>query len=551
MKAARRSVLSDGRPYPGVVGGGSARQGPAAAKGAPLPGGRRAAAGGLVGAVVVIGATAVVHTFVRTVPFLPLALAQALVRAAPGGFATFFIDRLGHWALRLAVTGTVVAFIAVGVGLGLLITWVSGSVRSAAASGVLGFLPLWLVSVAFYPSPSGDTIHRLPFALVSLPIYGLGGLAAAWAQVRLQQARRRQEPDLSRRFVLRALWWGAAGVLLGVADLGRLIHRRPDPGRELLHLANVRPATRPPLSSADEAFSRVAALTPEVTSNEDFYVVDEEIIDPDIDPAVWRLNVGGVVRRPLVLTYEELRRLPAIERYQTLECISNQVGGNLISTTKWAGVPLPEILDLAGVGRDALEVVFRASGGYSDSLSIEQATDPSTLIAIGMNDHVLPRAHGFPARVLSVGTYGMKNPKWLTGIEVIDRSYHGYWEQRGWSKRAIVKTGSRIDTPTGGALVGGTVAVAGIAFAGSRGVARVEVSTDGGRSWKQAQLKQPLSDVAWRLWLYRWEARGRGQAGILVRAYDGRGIVQTKRFASPHPDGASGYDAITVRYESG
>ncbi len=543
-------MLSGDRPYPGLVGGGSTGEGPAQARAARSHG-VRPAVGGLVGAVVVIGSTAVVHTFVRAVPFLPLALAQALVRAAPGGFATFFIDRLGHWALRLAVTGTVLAFVAAGVALGLLIPRLIGLVRSAAAAGVLSFLPLWVVSVAFYPSPSGETLHRQPFALVSLPIYGMGGLAAAWAQDRLRQAPLRQEPDLSRRFVLRALWWGAASVLLGVADLGRLIHRRPDPGRELLRLANVRPATRPPLSSADEAFSRVAGLTPEVTSNEDFYVVDEEIIDPDIDPAVWRMNVGGVVRRPLILTYEELRRLPAIERYQTLECISNQVGGSLISTTKWVGVPLPEILDRVGVGRDALEVVFRASGGYSDSLPIEQAMDPSTLIAIGMNDHVLPRAHGFPARVLSVGTYGMKNPKWLTGIEVIDRSYHGYWEQRGWSKRAIVKTGSRIDTPMGGAPVAGMVAVAGIAFAGSRGVSRVEVSTDGGRSWKQAQLKQPLSDVAWRLWLYRWEARGRGQAGILVRAYDGTGIVQTKRFASPHPDGASGYDAITVRYESG
>ena len=545
-----RSVLSGGRPYPGLVGGGSARDSTAQARAAPSRG-ERSPAGGLVGAVVAIGATAVVHTFVRAVPFLPLALAQALVRAAPGGFATFFIDHLGHWALRLAVTGTVLAFIGAGAALGLLIPWLSGLVRSAAAAGLLSFLPLWLVSVAFYPSPTGQTLQPLPFALVSLPIYGFGGLAAAWAQGRLHQARLRQEPDPTRRFVLRAMWWGAAGVLLGVADLGRLVYRRPDPGRELLRLANVRPATAPPLSSADAAFSRVAGLTPEVTPNEGFYVVDEEIIDPDIDATVWRLDVGGVVRLPLAFTYEELRRLPAVERFQTLECISNPVGGNLISNAKWVGVPLPEILDRVGVGSDAVEVVFRAAGGYSDSMAIEQAVDPSTLIALGMNDHVLPRAHGFPARVLSVGTYGMKNPKWLTGIEVIDRPYQGYWEQRGWSKQAIVKTGSRLDTPTAGAHVSGTVTIAGVAFAGSRGVSRVEVSTDGGRSWNQARLKRALSSVTWRLWLYRWEARGRGQSGILVRAYDGRGIVQTRSFASPHPDGASGYDAITVRYESG
>jgi DMSO/TMAO reductase YedYZ molybdopterin-dependent catalytic subunit len=334
-----------------------------------------------------------------------------------------------------------------------------------------------------------------------------------------------------------------------VADLGRIINRRPDPGRELLRLGSVRRASAPELSAADAAFSRISGLTPEVTPNDDFYVVDEEIIDPDIDAAAWRLSVGGRVSRPLRLSYEELLRLPAVERYQTLECISNEVGGNLISTTKWIGVPLREILGRTGVARDSVEVVFRASGGYSDSLPIEQAMDADTLIALGMNDHVLPRAHGFPARLLSVGTYGMKNPKWLSGIEVVNRPHQGYWERRGWSKRAVVKTGSRIDTPSGG-QVRSPVTVAGIAFAGSRGISRVEVSTDGGRSWKPAQVKRALSPVSWRLWRYQMDAKGRGQSRILVRAYDGRGSPQTREIAPPHPDGASGYHAITVRYES-
>jgi DMSO/TMAO reductase YedYZ molybdopterin-dependent catalytic subunit len=538
-------------PILGVVGGGSAPSESPRRPADSLPGGRRAAAAGLVGAVVLLAATAVLHTFVRAVPFLPLVLAQAVVRAAPGGFATFFIERLGHWALRLAVTGTVVAFLLSGAALGLFISWLARFVRAVPVAGVLGFLPLWVVSVAVYPSPASQTLGRLPFAFASLPLYVLGGLAAAWTFVRLEKAIVRQEPDPTRRLVLRSLWWGAAAVLLGVADLGRLIYRRPDPGRELLHLANVRRATEPPSSAGDAAFSGIPGLTAEVTPNEAFYVVDEEIIDPDIDESVWRLGVGGLVAHPFHLGYGELRQLPAVERYQTLECISNEVGGDLESTAKWVGVPLPEILDRARVGRGAVEVVFRASGGYSDSLSIEQAMDPSTLIALGMNDHILPRAHGFPARLLSVGTYGMKNPKWLTGIEVVDRPYQGYWEGRGWSKQAIVKIGSRIDTPASGAQVGGGVAIAGIAFAGDLGISRVEVSTDGGRSWAPAQIKRALSPLTWRLWLYRWRPQGRGQAGILVRAYDGRGMVQTNRLAPPHPDGASGYDAITVRYESG
>ena len=504
-----------------------------------------------MGGVVVIGATAIVHTFFRTVPFLPLALAQAVVRTAPGGFATFFIDRLGHWAMRLAVVGTVVAFVFAGAALGLLVPPLFRRVRNVAGAGALSFVPLWALSVVVYPTPPAQTIGRGPFALAGFPIYALGGVAAGWTQSRLERAPARQTPDLTRRFVLRALWWGGAGVLLGVADLGRLIYRRPDPGLRLVHAPNVRKASFPPSSPGDADFARIAGLTPEVTANGRFYVVDEEIIDPDVDAATWRLGVDGLVSRPLNLTYEELTHMPAVERYQTLECISNPVGGELISTSKWVGVPLPEILARAGVGSEAVEVVFRSSGGYSDSLSVEQAMDESTLIAFGMNDHALPRAHGFPARLLSIGTYGMKNPKWLTGIHIVGRPYQGYWEQRGWSKRAIVKTESRFDTPRTGSTERGAVSLAGIAFAGKRGISRVEVSTDGGRVWNPARMKRPLSPDAWRLWVYRWDAQGRGQSTILVRAYDGQGIVQTRQAAAPHPDGASGYHAIRVRNESG
>jgi DMSO/TMAO reductase YedYZ molybdopterin-dependent catalytic subunit len=240
-----------------------------------------------------------------------------------------------------------------------------------------------------------------------------------------------------------------------------------------------------------------------------------------------------------------------VERFQTLECISNTIGGDLISTAKWVGVPMPLVLNRAGVRPKAVEVVLRAAGGYTESLSVEQAMDESTLLAIGMNDRVLPRAHGFPVRVLSVGTYGMKNPKWLVGMEVVDRPYKGYWEQRGWSKPAVVKTMSRIDVPGSGSQVRGTATFAGVAFAGDRGISQVEVSTDGGKTWSPADLETALSPLTWRRWLLRWSPQRGGQSGILVRAYDGQGLLQTPKHAAPHPDGASGYDAITVRDESG
>lgn len=513
---------------------------------------RHSALAGLVGSAVTTGALAVLHTLVRSVPFLPESLAQWVVRTAPGGLATYLIDRLGRLALRLAVAGTFAAFLVAGAALGLLAPALLARARLSPGRGALvlagmaAFVPFWAASVALYPS-SPQSFGRWMVAPIILPVYLLGGGVGGWSLARLRSEPPSSGRELSRRYFLRALWLGGLGVVLGASDLGRLIYRRPDPGLEVLRIKDlVRAATAPPPSAGDASFRGVPGLTPRLTSNDSFYVVDEQIIDPDVDPALWRLSVGGRVNRPLVLSYDQLTALPVVERYQTLECISNPVGGDLISCAKWAGVALAEVLDRAGARPGSVEVVFRCAGGYSESLSIEQAMDEQTLLAIGMNDRVLPRAHGFPVRVLSVGNYGMKNPKWVTSIEVVDRPYSGYWVQRGWSKSAIVRTGSRIDTPLDGSEARGVTTVAGIAFGGDRGIPKVEVSTDGGGTWTPAQLETALSPVTWRRWLYRWPVSGAGRADVLARATDGTGAVQVKAVTPPHPSGATGYDGVTV-----
>ena len=184
--------------------------------------GRTAALAGLAGAAATTVLAALVHTFVRSLPFLPLVLAQALVVATPGGVATYFIERLGHWALRLAVAGTSLALLGSGALLGLAIPWVRRALRGRAPlAGALSFLPMWAASVALYP-PAPGRFSRLPFALVSLPIDLLGGAVGGFAYDRLLAAPREGRTDETRRVLLRALWFGAAGVLLGVADLGRL-----------------------------------------------------------------------------------------------------------------------------------------------------------------------------------------------------------------------------------------------------------------------------------------------------------------------------------------
>lgn len=503
----------------------------------------RGAIGGLVGGATVTLAGAVLHTLAPPVPFPPIAIAQVLVRTTPGGFDSFFIDRLGHWAMRLAVVATCIAYLLLSAFLGLAIPPLSRKLGRLA--GPLAFLPLWLVSVALYPS-NPQWLGRWPFAAVALPLYLAGGAVAGWAVDRMERQPSEQAADTSRRYLLRAAWLGAAAMLLGASPLGSLIYRRPDPGRLRLTVAGAPPPTPTP-GPDDARFAHVPGLAPEVTPNDAFYVVNEDLIQPDVDPTAWRLSIAGLVDHPLELTYEDLKSLPLVERYQTLECISNKTGGHYISTAAWAGVPLGEILDRVGVRPGAVEVAFGSAGGYSDSMSVDKAMDRSTLIAFGMNGFVLPRAHGFPARVLGVGTYGMKNPKWLTNIEVVDQPYRGFWEQRGWSKPAVVMTMSRIDTLADGATVHGhDVTIAGVAFAGDRGISRVEVSTDGRRTWAPAILKTALSRYTWRQWLFRWIPPEPGHYQVFVRAYDGRGGVQTPTVAPPFPNGASGDDGIEI-----
>jgi DMSO/TMAO reductase YedYZ molybdopterin-dependent catalytic subunit len=300
--------------------------------------------------------------------------------------------------------------------------------------------------------------------------------------------------------------------------------------------ATPRTTVAPP---AVTSFDAIAGLSPLITPNDDFYVVDEEIIDPDIDPTTWSLSIGGLVQRPYTLTYPQLLAESLVEQYATLECISNVVGGDLISNGRWTGVRMPALLDRAGVRPGAVEVVFRAVGGYGDSLPIDDAMRPITLIAVGLNGMTLPREHGFPARLIAPGYYGMKQPKWLLSIEVVDTPYQGYWERRGWIKGAVVMTMSRDDVSGTG-----TAVLAGVAFAGDRGISRVEVSFDDGATWQVAQLEAPLSDLTWRRWKLPFTPHDAGSA--LVRAFDGDGVPQIPAERPPHPSGATGYQRVTL-----
>jgi DMSO/TMAO reductase YedYZ molybdopterin-dependent catalytic subunit len=178
---------------------------------------------------------------------------------------------------------------------------------------------------------------------------------------------------------------------------------------------------------------------------------------------------------------------------------------------------------------------------------VAEALDQATLVAYGMNDSTLPRAHGYPARIIAPGIYGMKSVKWLRRIEVVDHDYLGYWERSaGWDNVAVIKIASRIDVPQKLAAVKGEVTVAGVAWAGDRGIRRVEVSFDGGRSWAPAILRRELTRLTWRQWRLPWRPTGSGRTVIQVRAVDGRGAPQIATPAPPSPSGASGYHQVEV-----
>jgi DMSO/TMAO reductase YedYZ molybdopterin-dependent catalytic subunit len=298
-------------------------------------------------------------------------------------------------------------------------------------------------------------------------------------------------------------------------------------------------------------------LAPPITANPDFYVVTKNAVaDPLIDAALWRIVIDGEVNRPVQVDYRTLRALPPVEVTKTLECISNFTAGcslasfgcDLISTARWRGARLSDVLDLAGgLKPSAVGLACLSTDEFSAGLPPDVIDDPETLIVYEMNGEPLPREHGFPARLLVPGRYGMKNPKWLVGIRAVTQEHQGWYEQRNWNKDGIVKTMSRIDVPLDGArLTAGEQRLAGIAYAGNRGLARVDFTTDGG-TWQTARILEPtLGTDA----MVRWEAMfvvpARGSITVTMRATDGLGEAQTEEFQLPQPDGASGRDSITV-----
>jgi DMSO/TMAO reductase YedYZ molybdopterin-dependent catalytic subunit len=230
--------------------------------------------------------------------------------------------------------------------------------------------------------------------------------------------------------------------------------------------------------------------------------------------------------------------------------VSNDINGSLISNAQWTGVKLSDLFqDVGGVQQAAGYVVFYSLDDYSVAIPLAKAMSPESMLAFNMNGQPLPVGHGYPARALVPGLYGMMSAKWLKEVMIVGKNYEGYWQTRGWSGTAVINTVAFIVVPQAGNSVSlsqnnGSVMVAGYAFAGDRGISKVEVSFDGGKTWQQAQLKPPLSKLTWALWAIEWKPPSTGSYTIYARATDGTGQVQTSVATPTFPYGATGYAYI-------
>ncbi len=294
---------------------------------------------------------------------------------------------------------------------------------------------------------------------------------------------------------------------------------------------------------------QIPLLSKEITPNDQYYIVSKNLFsDPTVNGDTWHLSVSGEIAQPFSLSYNELTALPSKQQYESMMCISNEVGGQYMSSALWEGIPLANLLARGGaIQPGATKVVLYATDDYSDSIHLSKALEPTTLLAFRMNGATLPQGHGFPLRLLVPGIYGMKHVKWITRIEVVNTDFQGYWQQRGWSDPAPLQMTSRIDVP----LTGSTIKadkptyVAGVAFSGNKGISEVDVSFDMGQTWNKATLKRPLSALTWVLWELPWQPKT-GTYTVIVRAIDMQGNVQDPNIAPPLPDGSTGYHSIQV-----
>ena len=536
--------------------------------------------GGLAAGAVAIAISLIIRSFVGG-PFIPELASQTLFSLTPGQFESQAVANFGPLAKYSAFAGAIIVnFILYG----LFAIWVDrlhkkihwkGYVGKAILSSVVAYVILLIVTISLVTITETRThtqptsIIRLVLSLI-LPQIAFGFTLSSFYEKILRPSRKPvvekpseapTEIDYKKRALLRAAIASAVALPILYLGLNRLFSTQEVqlPSSSSLSLLPLQSKSKP-LGFEDPRLAPL--LDSEVTPTYLFYRIDINPIVPVVDAISWTLTVKGLVNNPLTITYEEIKSMPSVKEYATLQCVSNKIGGDLTSTALWKGVRLKDVLQKAQVKPGAKYIAVRCYDGYDVGIPLERGLLDGSILAYEMNLAPLTSEHGYPVRAIVPGLYGMMNPKWITEMELVDNVYEGYWARNGWTNVATEDTHSfivipgqapvrvrfrNLDVENINIVPGQKVPVAGIAFAGDRGIAKVEVSTDGGVTWKSASIKDPLSKYTWVLWTAGFTpATAQGNYRIVVRATDKTGKVQTAEVRPPFPDGATGYHMINI-----
>jgi DMSO/TMAO reductase YedYZ molybdopterin-dependent catalytic subunit len=507
--------------------------------------GTRAMAG-VAAAAVALGVTQLVAAFVGPASDSRTAVGSTVVDLTPGPVKEWAITAFGT-ADKLFLTLMVLAVIAVVAAVAA--SWETRRVPVGSAVIVMA----GVAGCAAVLSRAGSTIVDIvPTAIgtvcgvVVLRLLTSGRFTDGADEPGEADEADADVPDRGRRLSLITLGLLTAGAVAGVA--GAVVSRMRTSvsgDRNAFALPSV-DVTAPPIPPTVQP--KGVALPSFITSNDDFYRIDTALTVPQLSREQWQLRIHGMVDREITYRFADLDRFQAIEKVVTLTCVSNTVGGNLVSNAKWTGYRVRDLLADAGVHSDADMVLSTSTDGFTVGTPVQALTDGrDALLAVGMNGAPLPTEHGYPARLVVPGLYGyVSATKWVVDLELtrFDKA-DAYWTRLGWSPRGPIKTESRIDVPRDGADVArGPVTFGGVAWAQHRGVKAVEVRIDNG-PWQQAQLGAGYSNDTWRLWSFPWHADSPGSHTITVRATDNTGAVQTEQWADPVPDGASGWHSVS------
>ena len=551
---------------------------------------------GTAGAAVGLGFGELIEGASESIPSLVVAVSELLSDYTPGDVVRFSIANFGASQKTLLTVGIIVGSLVLGGVLGRF------AVRGRPRATLIGFAlfgllggwaaarnPIspaassWVVGLAAAALAAGTTLlltSRL--AKQAAPMRATLPTDQDHPEPATEIAAPAAEVKTRRAFFAYAV--GAGAAALAMVGLGRAL-RGQSAAEQFLEANTLRatPTTSPPtttgagaatespttttaasqpagpsvqeqVAALDTLDDDVAGISSYVTPNDSFYRIDTAFGQvPQVDPTNWRLRFTGMVDNPYELSFDDIQAMDLSDHVITLSCVSNRVGGNLVGNAVWTGVPLSVLLDRAGVQPGADQVVGRSVDDWTAGFPTPLVYDGrNAVLAIGMNGEFLPTNHGFPARLVVAGLYGYVSAvKWIDEIHLTTwDGFDGYWVPRGWSKEGPMKTQSRIDVPDAGRglVAGETTPIAGIAWAPTRGIERVEVNIDN-EGWLPCQLGEALGDESWVQWHREWTP-SEGRHRIQVRATDGDGITQSGEPVDPAPNGAEGWHTITVTVDA-